>query len=271
MGTQIIDAANTRVFRRQPAPRQPPFQPFPPAHQPAFDRPQRPTKLVRRLLVREALERAQQDRQPLRISQPIDFIVHHRAELVAFQRINGGNGHIHVAILRGFPVKSPMDAGPGPQRNPPSHPMQPPRQCIRVMNRSRPPRQQQERDLKGILGEVPIRQHMPADAKHHRPMPLNQGGKSHLRRLSAAGKQLEQPPIRHGPEGTQVKEHPDLLAEGAGLVCAGHKLPRRFVERGFTSRILPLLRRAKGQKVPISREEPGAQKKNRSTAPHRAV
>ncbi len=73
-----------------------------------------------------------------------------------------------------------------------------------------------------------IGQHMAANPQHHRTMPLEQGGKRRLGRDSTAGEKLDQAPIRHRAEGSDVKEHADLLAESECRIPVRHEPTRSF-------------------------------------------
>ena len=71
--------------------------------------------------------------------------------------------------------------------------------------------QDQERGLEGILGVVRIIQHAPADAQHHRPMPLHQDREGQLGGLAPVGREpLQELSVRQVPDRPHVEERAEL-------------------------------------------------------------
>ena len=95
-------------------------------------------------------------------------------------------------------------------------PVQPARDRIVFPDRAGLPRQSQEGHLEGVLGLVRIVQDAPADAQHHRPVPLHQRAEGRLAGLITARHEpfqqlgIGQPADRPDPE--QRLEMPEQLA-----------------------------------------------------------
>ena len=95
-------------------------------------------------------------------------------------------------------------------------PVQPARERAVFPDRAGLPRQDQEGHLEGVLGVVRVVQDAPADAQHHRPVPLHQRAEGRLAGLVAARHEpfqqlgVGQPADRPDPE--QRLEMPEQLA-----------------------------------------------------------
>ena len=71
-------------------------------------------------------------------------------------------------------------------------PVQPARDRVVLPDRAGLPHEGQEGHLEGVLGGVRVVQDAPADAQHHRPVPLDQARKAASPGLIAAGHELLQ-------------------------------------------------------------------------------
>ncbi len=77
-------------------------------------------------------------------------------------------------------------------------------------------RQDQESGLEGVLGVVMIPDDAPADAQHHRAVPLNQGGKGQLGEPVTACQELfHELPIGQAGDRPLVEDDLDLPKCGA--------------------------------------------------------
>ena len=71
--------------------------------------------------------------------------------------------------------------------------------------------QYQECGLEGVFGVVTVAEDAPADAKHHRTMPVHQLLERRLRGLVAAGDEpVQELRVRQRPERAQVDDPVDL-------------------------------------------------------------
>ena len=170
----------------------------------------------RRLLVSATLQVAEDQRGAVMLRQSIDLFVDHRLQVFPILVVIDGQpprGELGMAPLvalpadrrgasaRGDSVGDGVD--PGTDRVP--HP-----------ERTRPLRQDEERGLEGILRLVFVSQDRPAQAQHHRPVPLDERGEGVLGRLSATGREpFEQLPVRHRAGHALVEEHGKLTQRGA--------------------------------------------------------
>ena len=168
---------------RQAAADQPDAEPLPPVRQPALDRADRPAQLPRRLLVREALEEAEHDRD---------------AEALGSRPISSWSDRLQLARSRRDRSTSRGRSRPPSARVPPTgrgHACRPTRRggprrgatapTSRRPERAAPAHQDQERGLERVLGVVLVAEDGPADPQDHRPVPLDQDREGQLGRLVA--------------------------------------------------------------------------------------
>jgi hypothetical protein len=84
------------------------------------------------------------------------------------------------------------------------------------------PEQDEEGDLEGVIGVFRIGQHLPADSKHHRTVPLDQGGESQLGRLTVTRrKSLQDLSVSQIPNAPQVEKGAHVSVNGA-VLCRRH-------------------------------------------------
>ena len=78
--------------------------------------------------------------------------------------------------------------------------------------------QDQERRLERVIRVVRISQHVPADAKHHGAMPLDQGGESQLGGLTMTRREpFQDLSVGQITNASEMEERPDLSLNGAVL------------------------------------------------------
>ena len=141
-------------------------QAFPAADQPGLDRPDRAVQSPRGLLVGQPLEVAEDQRQPVLLRQPVEFLVELRPGLGGrscgrcvsppFLHPCAPAARRRAASARDFAATRPSDAE------------QPARDRIGLADRGRLAGEDQERRLEGVLGGVLVAQHVAADPEHQR-------------------------------------------------------------------------------------------------------
>ena len=131
----------------------------------------RPTETGRGLLVGQALQVAEDDRQTVLRREPLDLIVKHRREvkLVGITEGSAAGTPLRCSCFRrraeaDLAAEATRQATPCSQLATES----------RLLNRAGPPDQNQERRLEGILCVVRVAKDAVADTQDHRPVPLDQ-------------------------------------------------------------------------------------------------
>ena len=132
-------------------------------------------QMIRRLVARQPLEVAEDDRQAEPIGEPLDLLVQDRAEIV------GSPGLDAPQPARGlFDFAAAGGGGPGLERRPIRHPVQPGPHRIPAADRTRLAEQQHERGLERVVGRIQVLQDGPAGVQHQRPVPCHQRGERRL-------------------------------------------------------------------------------------------
>ena len=140
--------------------------------QPALDRPDRAADLRRGLLVRLALEIAEDDRFAVSRRQPIQLDIDQGSQLVRLKSVRVR--FFHVQPLRPGPFASTPSPGVdlGTHRDASGDAVEPGSQYVALADRPGLLDQDQEGGLKGVGDVVRVIQDAPADAQDHRPMPM---------------------------------------------------------------------------------------------------
>ena len=207
-----------RLERNDPPPRQPRAEPIARPGEPAAHRSDRPAQLLRRHLVGQALEVAEDDDCPVFLRQPTDLlmdrpgciIIEHGVALRAFGR-QGRHGRPQSLVPLATHRAGTLGGGDSHR-----HAVQPGRHRPAPADGMRPDRQDQECGLEGVVNVVGIGQRGAADAQDHGPVSGHEGGEGQLGRLvvdiTAGGEPLEQLAVaqsgrRPAPEqGRQVSD-----------------------------------------------------------------
>jgi hypothetical protein len=88
-------------------------------------------------------------------------------------------------------------------------------QRLRLSDRARLARQDQERDLERVVRGVCVAQQLPANSEHHRPVPVDERSKRQLGRLApASAEQLQEPSVRQRFEFPHVLRREEIRAAG---------------------------------------------------------
>ncbi len=178
-------------------------------------RPGRAAEALGGLGEREALEVAEHHRQPGRRGQAVDLGVEGLGPLAIEQGAVGWDGRVRLGTLHGPALLAPA----GPRQPVPGiagragrDAIKPVAQPVGVADRARPPRQDEEGGLEGVLGIMAIAQELAADAQHHRPVSGHQRRESGLgpQGPAAADEPLDELAVREPGDRAAGEERLDL-------------------------------------------------------------
>jgi hypothetical protein len=204
--------------QRQAAPGQPPAQGVPAARQPRLERPRVPAQAARRLVLREPFEVTEQQRHPLRLREPRQFLVEQAAQLAPGD-VLGRVGGVYTRagdVRRGPPTLAP---GQGLARQAVGDAVQPAADRLAASDRRGLARQDQEGGLEGVLGIVGVAEDAAADAEHHRPVAADEG--LERRFVARHGEALEQVGVAGVGGAPPPYQRAQVAEDGVG-VRGGH-------------------------------------------------
>ena len=126
------------------------------------------------------------------------------------RRLDGLGQGVHDVSL--FVDALASQAGPGLAGGAQRHAIQPGGEPVRIAERVRLARQDEEGGLEGVLGEVVIGEELPADAQDHRAMARHQGGEGGLGGglIAAVVEPLDELPVGEAGGGGAVEERAEL-------------------------------------------------------------
>ena len=212
-----------RGGRSEPAPHQAVAQPLPPAGQAALDRPDRAAEPARRLLVRQTLQVAKDDRRALTLGEAADLFIQDRKPL-GTARIRGRAGHrLDPAGLARPPAQG---GGPRPCGDAAADAVEPRPQRVVDPDRPCPAHQHQERRLKRVGRGVSVGQQPATNAPDHRPVPLEEDGERILRRgVVPVHEPFQQLPVGQPAEHPVAEQRPDVTEHARRISPAHEPVP----------------------------------------------
>jgi hypothetical protein len=150
-----------------------------------LDRPDRAAKALGGLLVSQALEMTEYDRQAEPVGEPAQFLVELRPGFRAVPiAVIGFTDRMRSLCAPAFAQAPACGVESRPARDPNGDSIEPIRERISPPHSMCLPRQHQERRLCGILGVVTIAKNLPANVKNHPAVPLYQYGERRFGKVS---------------------------------------------------------------------------------------
>ena len=128
--------------------------------------------MLRGLLVRPALQVAEDQRRTILGRQPAQFLVQHLSPLEITRGVDSRDGWEFQGDRLVSAAASRSSSSP--QGHPHGHAIQPGTDRIPRTELAGPAHQHQERRLERVLDVTLILEHAPADTQHHRPVPGDQ-------------------------------------------------------------------------------------------------
>ena len=197
------------------------------------------------LLVAQALQVAEDHRQPVLLRQPVDLLVHDARDVGIGPGVGHGHGR-HRRCLR-------LAAAPPPRLDARlhgraiRHAVQPAAQGVAGADRAGLPGQDQEGGLEGVLDVLLVPQHGAAGRQDHRAVPRHQGLEGRLvAGGGVSGQQLavtqadgravveQVAEVPQGPSYCQAARHCRRSPRGslslAGRRSPGHRIDRRSLQ-----------------------------------------
>ena len=127
---------------------------------------------------------AEDHRRAILLRQPVQLLEEDWAGIPRVI-IPGVRGPAIGGFDRGLAAPAPQGRGPGLDRDPPGHAVEPGRQRVGHSDRARLADQDQEGRLEGVVGVHRVPEHTPADPEDHRPVLRDDRLESRLGRVPA--------------------------------------------------------------------------------------